>query len=348
MYYKRCILLLAASIALCNFRIARAAFTDRVRLAHGTEAGEVASTTPLEVTVSKGAAGNQTVAVDQIRLIQFEGEPSELSQARVQAGNGAYAKALQLLDKIEVSRVQRDLIKQDIEFFKAYCAAKLALNGEGQILEAGRQLNTFVREHPNSFHYLDAAAVMGDLLMADGRFEAAEKQYAELSKTPWPDYKMRADVSVGRTLQAQNKHVAAIQKFDAALALADDSADAQTQKLEATLGKAVSLAATGKADQAIGTIEKVIRDADPQQKDLQARAHLALGKCLEKAGRTKEALWAYLYVDIIYNTVPEVHAEALARLVPLWKAVGQDERSRETRESLQQRYPNSRWAKEAK
>jgi tetratricopeptide (TPR) repeat protein len=325
-----------------------AAVTDRVRLVRGSEAGEVTGTTPLEVTVNKGLPGNRAIAVDQIKMIQFNGEPSELSQARVQAGNGAYGKAMQLLQKIDASRVQRDLIKQDIEFYKAYCGAKLALSGDGQIIDAGRQLNSFVRDHPNNFHYLEASETMGDLLMADGRFEAAEKQYAELSKAPWPDYKMRADVSVGRTLQAQNKHAEAIQQFDAALALADDGADAQNQKLAATLGKAVSLAETGKVDEAVGNIEKVIRDADPQQKELQARAHVALGKCFEKAGRTKDALWAYLYVDIIYNTVPEVHAEALAHLVPLWKEVGQEERARETRETLQQRYPNSRWAKDLK
>ncbi|HVT28394.1 MAG TPA: tetratricopeptide repeat protein [Lacipirellulaceae bacterium] len=326
--------------------IAPAAFTDRVRLAHGSEAGEITDTTPLAVTVNKGSIGSRTVAVNEIKQVQFEGEPSELSQARAHAGNGAYAKALQLLDKIDASGVQRDLIKQDIEFYKAFCAAKLALSGDGQILDAGRSLNSFVHEHPNNFHYLEAVEVMGDLLMADGRFESAEKQYAELAKAPWPDYKMRADVSVGRTLQAQNKHAEAIQKFDEALALADDSAVAQDQKLAATLGKAVSVAETGKVDEAVGTIEKVIRDADPQQKELQARAHVALGKCFEKAGKTKDALWAFLYVDIIYNTVPEVHAEALAHLIPLWKAVGQEERSRETREALQQRYPNSRWAKQ--
>ena len=91
--------------------------------------------------------------------------------------------------------VQRDFIKQDIEFYQAYCAAKLALSGEGQIIDAGRQLNSFVHNYPNNFHYLDACEMMGDLLMASGRFESAEKQYAELAKAPWPDYKMRAAVA---------------------------------------------------------------------------------------------------------------------------------------------------------
>jgi tetratricopeptide (TPR) repeat protein len=188
--------------------------------------------------------------------------------------------------------------------------------------------------------------MMGDLLMISGRFENAQKQYAELAKTPWPDYKMRSAVAVGRTLQAQNKHAEAIRQFDAALAMADDGTDSQNQKLSATLGKAVSLAETGKVDEAAGIIQKIIQDTDPQERELHARAYNALGTCYEKANKQKEALLAFLHVDVLYNTVPEAHAEALAHLVPLWKDIGQDERSRESREMLQQRYSGSRWAKQ--
>jgi tetratricopeptide (TPR) repeat protein len=320
--------------------------SDRVRLVRGTENGEVTNMTPLEVTVDKGLPGSRAIAVNQIKSIQFDGEPAELTQARVHAGNGAFAKALQALERIDAGQLRRDFIKQDVEFYKAYCAARLALSGEGQIIEAGKQLNLFVRNHPDNFHYLDASSVMGDLLMADGRFEFAEKQYAELAKAPWPDYKMRAAVSVGRSLQAQHKHADAIRQFDSALAMPDDGADPQNQKLSATLGKAVSLAETGKVEDAVGSIQKVIQDADPQQKELYARAYNALGTCHEKAKQIKEALHAFLHVDVLYSNVPEAHAEALAHLVPLWKAVGQEERSRQARDLLQQRYAGSKWAKQ--
>ncbi len=349
MYCKQCIWFCAVVTMVSGTVLPRAVAAgveDRVRLVRGSENGEVSDMSPLEVTINKGLPGSRTIAVNQIKSIQFEGEPPELSQARVNAANGAYSKALQLLEKIDVGQVRRDFIKQDIEFYQAYCASQLALGGEGQITDAGRQLNLFVRNHPNNFHYLEASEVMGDLLMASGRFENAEKQYAELAKAPWPDYKMRAAVNLGRTLQAQNKHTEAVQQFDAALAMADDGAEAQNQKLLATLGKAVSLADTGKVDQAVGIIQKVIRDADPQQKELHARAYNALGTCYEKAKQTKDALFAFLHVDVLYNNVPEAHAEALAHLVPLWKAVGQEERSRKAREMLQQRYGNSRWAKQ--
>jgi tetratricopeptide (TPR) repeat protein len=322
--------------------------SDRVRLIRGSENGEVSAMTPLEVTIDKGLPGSSSIAVNEIKSIAFDDEPSELSQARVNAANGAYENALESLEKIKRGSVDRDFIKQDIEFYKAWCAAKLALAGHGEIADAGRQLNIFVRSYPNNFHYLEAREAMGDLLMAGGGFANAEKQYAELAKAPWPAYKMRAAVAVGRSLQAQQKHPEAIRQFDAALAMPDDGADTENQRLAATLGKAVSLAETSGVDEAVGIIEKVIHDADPQQKELHARAYNALGSCYEKAGKTKDALLSYLHVDVLYNTVPEAHAEALAHLAPLWQAIGQEERAREARQVLEQRYGSSRWAKQLK
>ena len=320
--------------------------SDRVRLGRGSETGEMTEMTPLGVTLSKGLPGNQTIAVNEIKSVIFDGEPAELSQARVNAANGAYRNALETLERIDVGAVRRNYVREDIEFYKAWCAAHLALAGEGEIGDAGRQLNNFVRTHPQNFHCLAAVEMMGDLLMAGQRYEQAQKQYADLAKAPWPDYKMRAAVLIGRTLQAQGKHAEAIQQFDAALATSDEGLDSQNQRLAATLGKAVSLAETGGVDEAVDMIEKVIQDADPQQKELHARAYNALGRCYEKADKTKDALLAYLHVDVLYNNVPEAHAEALAHLAPLWKAIGQEERGREARRLLEERYGSSRWVEQ--
>jgi len=347
---SRLILLLSAFVGAWTTYLPAAAqgVTDRVRLVRGTESGEITAMTPIEVTLNKGRAEPRNLPVNDIRTIVFHEEPSELTQARVNAANGSYRNALEALNKIELRSIRRDFVRQDIEFYKAYCAAKLALTGEGEIADAGRQLNTFVRTSPKNFHYLAAVELMGDLLMSAGAYENAAVQYAELAKAPWADYKMRAAIAVGRSLQAQGKHAEAIREFDAALAMPDVNADAKNQKLAATLAKAVSRAETGGVEQAVGTIEKVIQDTDAQQKELHARAYNALGNCYEKAGQTKDALLAFLHVDVLYNTVPEAHAEALAHLVPLWQAVGQQERSREARELLERQYPGSRWTKELK
>jgi hypothetical protein len=136
-----------------------------------------------------------------------------------------------------------------------------------------------------------------------------------------------------------------MQQFDSVLAMNDESDNGKAQKLSATLGKAISLAASSHIDDATKLIEDVIQNADPEQKELQARAYNALGICYEKASKPKDALLAFLHVDVLYSTVPEAHAEALSHLIPLWIAVGQEARSREARQTLQEKYGNSKWAK---
>jgi hypothetical protein len=66
---------------------------------------------------------------------------------------------------------------------------------------------------------------------------------------------------------------------------------------------------------------------------------------LRKAGRTKEALLAFLHVDVLYFTTPEAHAEALANLAELWEEVQKPERAVKARQVLQERYGSSPWAK---
>jgi tetratricopeptide (TPR) repeat protein len=328
--------------------VVAASTPDRVRTTRGSEAGELTDMTPTEVTIDKGTSGTRKIAVNDIASITFHDEPTELTQARVNAKNGGYVNASELLQKVDLSKVDRDFIKQDVEFYQAFCGAKLALNGTGEINSAGSRLNDFVRKNRQNFHYWEALDTMGDLLAASEKFDGAQKQYAELAKAPWPDYQMRAGTALGRTLQAQGKHTEAIQQFDTVLAISDEGEAAKAQKLSATLGKAVSLAATGHVDDAAKSIEDVIANADPEQKDLQARAYNALGNCYERAGKSKDALLAFLHVDVLYSTVPDAHAEALSHLVLLWQAVGQEARAREAKQTLQEKYANSKWAKGGK
>jgi tetratricopeptide (TPR) repeat protein len=307
--------------------------------------GEVTDMTTLEVRLSKKPSGTGTIAVNEIRNVSFEGEPQELSQARTKITNGAYGDAAELLRKINMAALKRDFVKQEVEFFQALVAAKLALAGRGAINDAGRLLNSFAKSYPKNYHYYEAVEAMGDLLAADGKTELAQKQYNDLATAPWPEYKMRAAVALGHALAAQGKHQDALQQFDLALGIAGTDAKAQAEKFSATLGKAISLSEMGQLDQAVGMIQKVILDADPEQKELLARAYNALGSCYRRAGQTKDALLAYLHVDVLYNSVPEAHAEALSNLVPLWQAVGQEARARETRQMLEERYAGSRWAR---
>lgn len=318
--------------------------TDRVRTTSGTLSGKITDITPLSVTLERGGK-EQKVSVSEVRGIQFGGEPSQLSQARSNATSGSYDKALELLRGVDARKIRNDYMKQDLAYYTAYCNAKRSLLGALPAEEAYKQLSAFVTKYKKSYHTIEARELLGDILVAMGNHAAAEKMYASLAKAPWPAYKVRSAVLVGRVLQAQNKHEEAIARFEQAASLGDDSPEGKQQRLAAELGKAISLSATGNEDQGVELVRNVIDQAAPEEKPLHAKAYNALGGCYLKAGRTKDALFAYLHVDLLYNSQPEAHAEALYHLATLWEMTGKTNDARQARQKLKSEYPSTNWAK---
>jgi hypothetical protein len=52
-----------------------------------------------------------------------------------------------------------------------------------------------------------------------------------------------------------------------------------------------------------------------------------------------------LKVDLLFNSVPDAHAEALYNLSQLWNDAQHPERAREAAENLKKLYATSRWNK---
>jgi hypothetical protein len=124
----------------------------------------------------------------------------------------------------------------------------------------------------------------------------------------------------------------------------DADAQAQRQKLFAQLGTAFCSAQSGSPDEGIAVAEAVIKDGDPQDVELFARAYNTLGVCQLKAGRNKEALHAFLHTDVLFFGDSEAHAEALYYLAGLWDKENQSERALEARNLLKSQYGGSVWA----
>ena len=142
---------------------------------------------------------------------------------------GHYAEALAALERIKED-ADRPEIQQDIEFYKALCAAKLALGGSGKIADAGRMMKAFADANTKSYHYFEASEIVGDLLVAIRQYAQAAEYYARLEKAPWPDYKMRAGVAAGRALLAQGKIDEAQHAFDRVIATEAEGDLAQSQR----------------------------------------------------------------------------------------------------------------------
>ena len=114
----------------------------------------------------------------------------------------------------------------------------------------------------------------------------------------------------------------------------------------AKAGKASCLAGTGSPAEGITIAEKLITENSPENNaELFGRTYNALGACYLKAGKPKDALMAYLHVDVLFYSDSEVHAEALYNLSKLWLSLKKQDRADNARNLLTDRYAGSVWAK---
>ncbi|MGH7136731.1 MAG: tetratricopeptide repeat protein [Pirellulales bacterium] len=282
-------------------------------------------------------------AVESIRLAD---EPFQLNLIRNQANNGAYENALRALDKIDPDSLEKPEVKAEVQYLRAYCNARLALGGSGDVKAAGKEVTAFIKANPNSFHFYPANELAGDLVVALGDYEAATKFYKILSSASADAWKIKAGIDAGRAKLAEKKYDEALTEFETALGLAENSKGPETQQLSAMLGKAACLAQTGKPDEGVKLAETIISKLPAEEVDLHARAYVVLGNCYRQMpNHTKQALLAFLHVDVLYFSNPQCHAEALWNLASLWQDLKKIDRATQASALLKERYPNSTWAK---
>jgi tetratricopeptide (TPR) repeat protein len=311
------------------------------KLSGPTVSGTIKAVTKNDVDIEKTAGGVEKVPVTDVDYVRYDGEPVQLAGVRAQTNNGSYDTALKQLAGIAPATVTKPETQQEVQFYKAYCTARLALAGNGDVAAAGKGLTDWLGKNPNSYHFYPATELVGDLLVKAGNFEPATTYYAQLEQAAAPELKMRSSLGIGRSLLAQKKFPEAQAAFDKVLTLASTAKGAQAdqQRFAATLGKASCVGETGSPDDAIKSIEDVIKGVNPENADLMAQAYVTLGKVyLKKPDAKKQALLAFLHVDTLYSANAAAHAEALRQLDPLWRDLGKPERALQAVELLRQKY----------
>ena len=317
--------------------------TDHVKLVGVTRAidGTISEVSRTRIVIDEARGGTREIPVNEIAYIVLSDEPGGLSDARRLIASEKYEEALATLEKLKDESLSKEVL-QEIDFYRGMSLARLALSGaEGASSDQAREsLIQFAKDYPKSYHYFAVCEMVGDLLVSAGDYGTAAKVYRKLTEAPWPDYKMRAEVAVGRALIAEGKPTEALQAFESVLAMEVDPKDeaAQTQHDAALVGKARCLAEAGKTDEAIKMAQDIIAKTSSENAEVHARAYVALGVAYKNAHRTKDALMAFLHVDVLYNNVPDAHAEALTNLVDLWTALRRVDRAEQARQVLRDRY----------
>ncbi|MCA9267521.1 MAG: hypothetical protein KDA41_03580 [Planctomycetales bacterium] len=284
--------------------------------------------------------------VGEIKRVTFSDAPPLLTSAQTSIASGQLEDAMEKLKQIDKGSIQRDIVAQEVDYYLAYCATKLALAGSFDQTVAARAILPFAN-NTGSYHYYEANELMGDLAAAVGKPSLAQTHYSKIGEAPWPEFKMRASVLEGQALLNQDMFREAGQKFQSVVTQNLNTPTATRQKELANLGMAKCFAALDKAPQGVEMVEKIIANGDSRDGELFARAYNALGFCHLKAGNSKDALLAYLHVDLMFYQEPAQHAEALYYLRTLWKDANDAKRALSARTLLKQRYAGSAWASRA-
>lgn len=320
-------------------------FTGADREKTATKRGTITAMTPNEVKLDVSGT-EQTFPVNEIKQLKFADEPSALENARNAVSQRNFNSALTELEKVDAGALKRDMEKQEVAFLKAYCQAQQAMTEGGDKSAAVTALLDFVRDsNKNHYRFYLAAETLGDLMVASGKFDDAAKYYGDtgLAAAPWPVYKLRANLALGRSQYLGGKFADALTSYEAVIASQLSTPETNLLKAYAQAGKGACLAETGSADEGIALIKEVIKVNDPQDKRLFAYANNALGNCYLKSSRPKDAMLAFLQTHLMFFGDADTHAEALFQLAKLGDSLNRSEIASDARETLRQRYAGSHW-----
>lgn len=315
---------------------------DKGNTQEASATGTITGTSRTEVVIRDRGGIETPIPANEVLSVQVDAEPVAMPVIRTAIETSQYEDALAQLGAITAQdrSAAPPLIRQEIDYLRAWTAAQLALSGnkEYPVKKAGGDLYRFIQENPESFRFFEANRLVGRLLAADGNIENAKKTYQSLAEAPWPEMKFEGKVALGN-LFLDEKNVEEAKKVFEEVAAAEPSTPAiAQQRFFARIGLGRVAALGGDAAGAKAIFDSVIEESNAENALLQATLYNAIGQTALEAGNDREALLAYLHVDLLFSAARMEHIKALKNLVILWKKDLKEDRSAEAAALLRERY----------
>lgn len=311
--------------------------------------GTITDVSKEKVTIKTTKDEVKEIPAGQIVDISWEGEPTALKQGRSHEAGGRLPQALEAYTKAAAdNKSDKAGVKADIEYFAIRTEVRIASNDPSKINDALKKLNEFVSKNGSSRHFYEASGYVVELNLTKKDAAGAKAAAEALAKSSGNEQKMAAKIALGRVALMENQVPDAQKLFDEVVAMPTMGTAEESRKQEARLGLAQCLYADKKYDEAVKLLDDVIEKSAPEDARVQAEAYVRQGDCYQAAKKSKDALLAYLHVDVLFANQKFVHPEALYHLSQLWTAVQQPDRANEAIDKLNSEYPNSPWTQKLK
>lgn len=309
-------------------------------------AGKITGGSKTELTIKPATGDAVNVPANDIASVEWDDASADLKLGISDENGGRFDSALQRITKSKTDSASAgEQLKLEFEFLIARITARQAIADPAKRDAAIKLLQAFLKSGANHFRYYEAAGYLGQVQLAAKDYASARTTFEILSQAPWSDVKLSAKIANGRVLMGEDKPDEAVKVFDEAIATAGDSAADKARRYEAMLGKARALILQSRHDAALADLDEVTTKAPANDTPVQAEAYVLQGNALQALNRNKEAVLAYLHVDILFPRESAFHAESLYHMARLWKTVQAPERGLDAEAKLQSAYPNSEWTK---
>ncbi len=189
-------------------------------------------------------------------------------------------------------------------------------DGDEQLKAAEKGLSNFMNAHPDTWEYPLVARQLAHLQADAGDYAAATRTYETLEKASNVPSEFKQDAAAAlidiafqsEDYDAGQRRIEAVRKDPMTTPVLKARVDMYQLGLDAAKG---DLAAS----------VKKIEDAINKTEDsgLKALGYNVLGDVYLAKGQPREAMWSYLWVDVVYNHDRGEHVKAMTRLIKIFE-----------------------------
>jgi tetratricopeptide (TPR) repeat protein len=334
---------LTSGLALATLSSARAEDLLYRRGATSPLHGDVTSVSRTEVVVTgRTNKKDYHVPANEVDRIRWESEIAQVSQNRIEERNGQYDKAIAGYESA-LQVATNENLRTDLEFQIARATAAKALKDEDQYDAAIALLEKFRTAHSTSYRYYEALRLLAQLYMNKGEVDKGNSALQAMSDAPWTDFKMETDILKAKVALAHDDVAGALKSLESVISVAPSTPAERSRRYEALVTKAACLQKQSKFQPATEVLAGILDEASDDDTKTLAETCIRLGDCYQAGGRTKEAILAYLRVDLLFPKEKKQHAEALYYLSRLFAQDGKADKAADAAARLQEHYPRSPW-----
>lgn len=307
--------------------------------------GEITGYNRTEVVLKQGSQPPDAIPANEIRRIVWDGEDASLNLRRSDEEAGRLERALEAYQQAlaDAPASAREL-KTDLTYLIARVTARMAQGDATRADEAIEKLEAFLKANPDHFRFFEGQRFLGEAYLAKQDYARAAAQFEKLAEAPWNEYKMIAGNATARRALKQGDVDAAVKAYQSVLDMPFDKPDEQDEHYSALFGMTECLERQQDYSKAIGVLDEALEELPVDKSRLQAEMYVRRGAVLQAMGQSKQAVLAYLHVDLLFPRDPTLHAESLYHLARLWNAAGRPERAADASSRLRNSYPKSEWA----